>query len=134
MPTEAFHESRLILTMRDGTAVWRDDIAELLAALPTVSLDEAEHVVAVSGEDERAYAPRPHAAFLAVLFQTADDFLADTEGGWRDMLVHVTRHPRCRAAIEFWFQVRTPGAGPGSAWIRHLAIGLDGDHIFAGLG
>jgi len=131
--TERFDPDDLIFTIRHGTAVHRDDIAELIAALTPLDAEEAEHLVAVAGEDERAYGPRRVEDFHNALFEMMDEFLMDDEGGYRDMSVHATRHPRWPQALAFWFQVRTTGA-QSSVWFRHLVMRLDEKTLYAGIG
>lgn len=123
MGTERFDPERLIFTIRDSTAVHREEIAELFDALEPLGVDEAEHLVAVSGEDERGYGPRPLERFREALFAMMDEFLADHDGGYREMSVHAMRHVRWPKAIELWFQVRTQGS-PTSVWFRHIVVRL----------
>lgn len=122
--TERFDPERLIFTLRDSTAVHRDEIAELFEALQPIDVDEAEHIVAVSGEDERSYGPRPIEGFREALFAMMDEFLADDDGGYHEMAIHATRHARWPQAVEFWFQVRATGAQT-SVWFRHLVMRIN---------
>jgi len=121
--TERFDPVRLIFTIRDSTAVHREEIAELFEMLHPIDVEEAEHIVAVSGEDERSYGPRSIEGFREALFATMDEFLADDDGGYHEMAIHATQHARWPQAVEFWFQVRTTGS-PTSVWFRHLVMRL----------
>lgn len=133
MSTERFDPDRLIFTIRHSTAVHRDDIVEVIGSLTPIAADEAEHMVAVAGEDERAYGPRREGDLLAAMFGLMDEHLADDEGGYREMSVHVTRHARWPQAVEFWFQVKTTGA-QSSVWLRHLVMRIDESTLFASIG
>lgn len=143
--TERFEAERLIFTIRDSTTVHREEVAELFEMLHPIGIEEAEHIVAVSGEDERAYGPRPINYFLGALFTMMDEFLADDDGGYHEMAIHATRHARWPQAVELWFQVRAAGA-PTSVWFRHLVMRLtpggaglssarlDGGLVYASIG
>lgn len=124
--TERFDPERLIFTIRDSTAVHREEIAALFEMLHPICVDEAEHIVAVSGEDERNYGPRPIDGFRESLFAMMDEFLADNDGGYHEMAIHATQHARWPHAVELWFQVRTTGS-PSSVWFRHLVMRLEGE-------
>jgi hypothetical protein len=132
--TETFSPDRLILSMQYGSELYRDQVAAALSALPCVPIEEAEHLVAVSGEDERAYGLRDRTAFLDALFARCDEFLADDDGGFHQMRIHVTSHPRTRAALEFWFHVATPNTPERGVWFRHLVVRLGETQVYAALG
>jgi len=134
LATERFDPARLLFSMRFSSALYRDELAAALAALSCVPPDEAEHLVATAGEDEAAYAPRDAASFLAELCRVIDDFLADDDGGFHQMTVHVTRYERSPAVLEVWFHVGPPGATTGGAWFRQLAVRLDTHHLYAAIG
>ncbi len=134
MSTETFHPSRVILSMENGSLVYRDDLEAIFKALTCVPADEAEHLVATAGEDERAYAVRPRDVFFQSLCGRIDEFLADDEGGFYRMLVHVTRYERSPAAVEVWFQVTKPGFEAHGTWIRKMVVGVDAQHVYSDFG
>lgn len=134
MATETFNPEQLILSMEGSTAVYRDDIASSLNALTCIDTADAEDLVATAGEDERAYGPRPRAAFLDVLCKRIDEFLLDDDGGYYRMLVHLTRYERSPAAIEVWFQVTKPGFEAGGTWIRHMVVAIDESRLYSDIG
>lgn len=133
MGTETFNMSRALMEIRYSTDVYRDDLAATLNGLANVPVEEAEHFVAISGEDERAYGLRRREAFLEAFCEQADAFLCDDDGGFHEMVLYASRHPRSDAMLEFWFHVRSP-AGEGGVWFRQLVIGVDAEHVYAGLG
>ncbi len=133
MGTETFNPDRLILSMQYSTALLRGDLAEALLRLACVPAEEAEHLVATAGEDEAGYGIRDRGVFLEALCKTADEFLADDDGGFHEMHVHVTSYERSPAVIEIWFQVGSPGSDRG-VWFRHLVVGVDDQTVYAALG
>lgn len=134
MSTETFDRSRLLLSMEYGSSVFRDELLAILHRLECLSADEAEHLIATAGEDERGFAVRDRNVFFDALCGRIDEFLADDEGGYYRMLVHVTRYERSAAALEIWFQVTKPGFEMNGTWIRKMVVGVDADHVYADIG
>ncbi|MCZ6682569.1 MAG: hypothetical protein O7B26_05240 [Planctomycetota bacterium] len=134
MGTESFDPERVILAMRYSTEVYRQDIETSLSRLACISPDEAEHLVAIAGEDEAAYSVRDRASFVSTICRTADEFLADDEGGYRDMTVYLTSHVRSEAIREFWFHVTGQGSEGSGVWFRQLVVGIDTQKVFAAMG
>jgi len=134
MATETFHPSRLIFSMEGSTAVYRDELAAAVQGLAHVTALEAEDLVATAGEDERAYGVRPREQFLDTLCRRVDEFLADDDGGFYRMLVHVTRSDRSPAVLEIWFQVTRPGLETAGTWIRHVVVGIDAQTVYCDMG
>ncbi|MCG8405149.1 MAG: hypothetical protein MI923_08140 [Phycisphaerales bacterium] len=134
MTTETFDRARLVLSMEGSSALYRDELFAALAGLEKLSLSEAEDLVAIAGEDERAYALRDRNQFFETLCQRADEFLGDDDGGFHKMLVHITKHDRSHAALEIWFHVSTPGSDTGGVWFRHMVVGVDESHLYADMG
>lgn len=132
--TESFNADRLILSMQYSTSVYRPDIETALARLACVPPAEAEHLVATAGEDEAAYRPVARPAFLATLYEMADEFLASDDGGFHNMILQVTSYDRSDAVLEFWFHVATPGFEARGVWFRQMAVGIDARHVYAALG
>lgn len=133
MATETFQPDRLLFGVAGSSAVYRDAIESALASLACVPLHEAEHLVAISGEDERAYARRDRSAHLQTLLDRIDEFLRDDEGGFYRMRVLFASTEKSPAMIEIWFNVGRPGAA-GGTWFRHLVIGLDAAGVYADMG
>ncbi|MCB9857776.1 MAG: hypothetical protein H6818_18995 [Phycisphaerales bacterium] len=131
MATQTFQPDRVRLCMESSAAVYRDDIAAAVADLACVSRDEAEHLVAVAGEDERNYAPRDRNALLETLCRRIDEFLMDDDGGYYVMRAYLTSHERSDAVLEVWFQVTRPGATMRGTWFRHLIVGLDEKSVYS---
>ncbi len=134
MATEVFQPDRLLFGIAGTADVYRDAIVEALSRLGTVPLHEAEHLVAVSGEDERAYGRRIRESHLSTLISRIDEFLADDEGGYYRMRVLFAASDKSPAMIEIWFNVGRPGAVAGGTWFRHLVIGLDEASVYADMG
>jgi len=134
MATETFQAARVLLSMEHSAGVYRDRIAAALNELANVALDEAEHLVAVAGEDERAYGPRDRSKHLDVLCGRIDEFLLDDDGGYFQMRAHLSRHERSDAVLEVWFHVARPGAMQRGTWLRHLIVGVDDATVYADMG
>lgn len=134
MGTESFDPERVILAMRYSTEVYREDIESSLSRLAHTSPEEAEHFVAISGEDEAAYSVRDRVSFISAICRTADEFLADDDGGYREMTVYLTTHVRSEAIREFWFHVTGPGSASSGVWFRQLVVGVGAQSVYAALG
>lgn len=134
MATQTFQPDRVRLCMESSAAVYRDDIAAALADLAFVSLEEAEHLVAVAGEDERNYGPRDRVALFETLCRRIDEFLMDDDGGYYLMRTYLSSHERSDAVLEIWFQVTKPGATMRGTWFRHLIVGLDDQSVYSDMG
>ncbi len=120
--------------MEHSTALHREALTELLNALAVVSPEDAIELVACAGEDERGYRRVAIDAFLDSFCRLADEFLADDDGGYHEMTVHVTRRAATNAAIELWFHVRSPGSGRGGVWMRHLVARTGEREVVADIG
>lgn len=120
--------------MEGSSALYRDQVAAALTGLYQISLPEAEDLVAIAGEDERAYALRKRDQFIETFCQRADEFLSDDDGGFHRMTVHLTTHDRSDAALEIWFHVGKPGTNAGGVWFRHMVVGIDQSHVYADMG
>ncbi len=134
MATETFNPQRLVLSMEGSSVVYREELAALVAALPCITPGEAEDLVATAGEDERGYGLRRRADYLDVLCRRMDEFLADDEGGFYRMLVHLTRYDRSPAALELWFHVTRPGLENTGTRFRHMIVGIDAECVYADMG
>lgn len=134
MGTESFDPERVILAMRYSTAVYREEIESSLSRLECTTPEEADHLVAIAGEDEAAYSVRDRASFVTAICRTADEFLADDDGGYRAMTVYLTSHERSAAIREFWFHVAGPGSEGSGVWFRQLVVGIDAQSVFAAIG
>ncbi|HPF37640.1 MAG TPA: hypothetical protein P5081_07510 [Phycisphaerae bacterium] len=134
MATQTFQPERVQLCMESSVDVYREQIAASIAALDRVAAEEAEHLVAVAGEDERNYAPRHRANVFETLCARIDEFLLDDDGGYYLMRAYLCSHERSAAVLEVWFQVTKPGALSRGAWFRHLVVGLDEQHVYADMG
>ena len=134
MATETFDPTRLIVSIEGATAIYRDEVAAAIARLEHAGIQEAEDLVATAGEDERGFGLRERSAFLNTLYQRADEFLLDDEGGYYRMIVHLTAYERSAAALEIWFHVASPGSEAGGIWMRHMVVGIDEKHVYADMG
>lgn len=134
MSTETYDPSRLLLSMRGSTALYQTEIEAAMASLAHLSPAEAEDLVAIAGEDERAYGLRDRRAFLDAFCRRADEFLADDEGGFHTMTIHLTRYDRSPAALEIWFHVASPASAGRGVWFRHFVVGINDQCIFADIG
>lgn len=120
--------------MEHSTALHREALRGLLNSLGVVAAEEAIELVACAGEDERGYRRVAVDAFLDSFCRLADEFLADDDGGYHEMIVHVTRRAATQAALEFWFHVRSPGSGRGGVWMRHLVARTGERDVLADIG
>ncbi len=134
MSTQTFQPDRVRLCMESSVEVYRDDIEAAIAGLDQVALDEAEHLVAVAGEDERVYAIRDRTSLLATLCERIDEFLHDDDGGFYLMRAYLSSHDRSDAVLEVWFQVARPGATNRGTWFRHLIVGVDEHSVYSDMG
>ncbi len=134
MSTETYDPTRLLLSMRGSTALYRAEVDSAVTALAHVSPAEAEDLVAIAGEDERAYGLRDRRAFLDAFCRRADEFLADDEGGFHAMTIHLTRYDRSPAALEIWFHVASPASPGAGVWFRHFVVGIDAACVYADIG
>lgn len=134
MATQTFQPDRVRLCMESSVDVYREDIQQAIDSLACVPIDEAEHLVAVAGEDERLYAPRERSSLFQTLCRRIDEFLLDDDGGFYCMRAYLSSHERSDAVLEVWFQVSRPGAMSRGTWFRHLIVGLDAEHVFADMG
>lgn len=134
MATQTFQPDRVRLCMESSVAVYRDDIAGVIAGLACIAPDEAEHLVAVAGEDERFYSVRPRAVVFESLCRQIDEFLLDDDGGYYLMRAYLSSHERSEAVVEVWFQVTRPGAISRGTWFRHLIVGIDKTQVYSNLG
>ncbi len=134
MSTQTLNPDRVIFGMEGSADVYRDDLAAALTQLEHVDKHEAEHLVAIAGEDERAYALKQKCEFLTALMRRVDDFLQDDEGGYYQMRAYLARHERSPAVLEIWFHVKMPTRPRGGTWFRHLVVGIDSDRVYADFG
>ena len=134
MATQALDPDRILIGLEGSVAVYRDDIERNLSTLTQVSVEEAEHLVAIAGEDERAYSLKRRASHMNALFRRIDEFLLDDDGGYYQMRVYLASHERSSAVLETWFHVALPGRLRGGTWFRHLIVGIDNEHVFADVG
>lgn len=134
MATETFQPDRVLVALEHSVAVYRDAIAAALDGLATTTLEEAEHLVAIAGEDEKSYTPRDRTGHLDVLCRRIDEFLADDDGGYFQMRAYLASHERSAAALEVWFHVARPGSMQRGTWFRHLIVGLDDATVYANMG
>lgn len=134
MATEQFDPDRLEFSMQHSTALHRDAFADLLTGLTPITYDEAIELVACAGEDERHYRRVSIDALVDAFLPLADEFLADDDGGYLELSIHVTRRAASRAAIEIWFHVRSPGSGRGGVWMRHVVVRTGEREVVADIG
>lgn len=134
MSTQTLNPDRVIFGMEGSADVYQDDLAAALAQVENVDEEEAEHLVAIAGEDERAYAIKQRGEFLTALMRRVDDFLQDDEGGYYQMRAYLARHERSPAVLEIWFHVTLPARPRGGTWFRHLVVGIDSERVYADFG
>ena len=117
--------------MEGSAVVYQDNLQAALAHLDCVAEEEAEHLVAIAGEDERAYGLKARNVYLKKLAQRVDEFLQDDDGGYYQMRVYLAQHERSAAVLEIWFHVTMPAKPRGGTWFRHLVVGIDDERVYA---
>lgn len=134
MATETLQPDCLLFSLRDAATPHRDTLGAALDRLAPMPHDAAIELIACAGEDERAYRLVTDAALLDALCRAADEFLADDDGGYHEMALHVARRTAAPAVLELWFQVRSPWSSGNGAWFRHLVVRIGPDRVLANLG
>lgn len=134
MATQTLNLDRIIFGMEGNADVYEDDLAAALTQMECIDESEAEHLVAIAGEDERAYTIKQRTSYLTALTRRIDDFLQDDDGGYYQMRAYLAHHERSAAVLEIWFHVTLPARPRGGTWFRHLVVGIDSERVYADMG